>query len=69
MEFLETLGIPVLGYRTDTLPLFYEASGGPPVSARDDVETAARRRRRTGNSEPAGFSSRSPRRRASTSAT
>ena len=25
MEYLETLGIPVLGYRTDTLPLFYEA--------------------------------------------
>ena len=38
-ELLETLGIPVLGYRTDTLPLFYAAAGGPPVSAR--VETAA----------------------------
>jgi pseudouridylate synthase len=37
-ELLETLGIPVLGYRTDTLPLFYAAAGGPPVSAR--VETA-----------------------------
>jgi pseudouridine-5'-phosphate glycosidase len=33
-ELLETLGIPVLGYRTDTLPLFYAAAGGPPVSAR-----------------------------------
>ena len=32
-ELLE-LGIPVLGYRTDTLPLFYSAAGGPPVSAR-----------------------------------
>jgi pseudouridine-5'-phosphate glycosidase len=43
MEHLETLGIPVLGYRTETLPLFYAASGGPPVSQRvDDVETAAR---------------------------
>jgi pseudouridylate synthase len=43
MEHLETLGIPVLGYRTDTLPLFYEASGGPPVSQRvDDVSEAAR---------------------------
>ena len=43
MEHLETLGIPVLGYRTDTLPLFYEASGGPPVSERvDDPEAAAR---------------------------
>jgi pseudouridine-5'-phosphate glycosidase len=35
-ELLETLGIPVLGYRTDTLPLFYAAAGGPPVSARVD---------------------------------
>ena len=43
VEHLETLGIPVLGFRTDTLPLFYEASGGPPVSQRvDDAETAAR---------------------------
>jgi pseudouridylate synthase len=37
-EALETLGIPVLGYRTETLPLFYAAEGGPLVSAR--VETA-----------------------------
>ena len=33
-EALETLGIPTLGFRTDTLPLFYAADGGPPVSAR-----------------------------------
>ena len=33
-EALETLGIPTLGFGTDTLPLFYSASGGPPVSAR-----------------------------------
>ena len=38
-ELLETLGIPVLGFRTDELPLFYAARGGPPVSAR--VESAA----------------------------
>jgi pseudouridylate synthase len=37
-EALETLGVPVLGYRTDELPLFYAAAGGPPVSAR--VESA-----------------------------
>ena len=43
VELLETLGIPVLGYRVDTLPLFYSAEGGPPVSARaDDVEEVAR---------------------------
>ena len=38
-ELLETLGVPVLGWRTDELPLFYTARGGPRVSAR--VETAA----------------------------
>jgi pseudouridine-5'-phosphate glycosidase len=38
-ELLETLGVPVLGYRTDELPLFYAAAGGPPVSAR--VESPA----------------------------
>jgi pseudouridine-5'-phosphate glycosidase len=38
-ELLETLGVPVLGWRTDTLPLFYSAHGGPPVSAR--VESVA----------------------------
>ena len=32
-ELLETLGVPVLGWRTSTLPLFYSAAGGPPVSA------------------------------------
>lgn len=32
-EVLETLGVPVLGWRTGTLPLFYSADGGPPVSA------------------------------------
>ena len=38
-ELLESLGVPVLGFRVDTLPLFYAAAGGPPVSAR--VESAA----------------------------
>jgi pseudouridylate synthase len=37
-EMLETLGIPVLGWRTDELPLFLTARGGPPTSAR--VENA-----------------------------
>jgi pseudouridylate synthase len=42
-EHLETLGIPVLGFRTDTMPLFYEAEGGPPVTQRvEEVITAAR---------------------------
>ena len=32
-ELLESLGVPVLGWRTGTLPMFYSAAGGPPVSA------------------------------------
>ena len=32
-ELLETLAVPVLGWQTETLPLFYTAAGGPPVSA------------------------------------
>jgi len=43
VELLETLGVPVIGFRTDTLPLFYDAAGGPPVPARaDDVVELAR---------------------------
>jgi pseudouridine-5'-phosphate glycosidase len=42
-ELLETLGVPVLGFRVDTLPLFYGAAGGPPVSARvESAQEAAR---------------------------
>ena len=37
-ELLESLAVPLIGWRTDTLPLFYAADGGPPVSAR--VESA-----------------------------
>jgi pseudouridine-5'-phosphate glycosidase len=33
-ELLESLGVPVLGYRTGTFPRFYDAEGGPPVSQR-----------------------------------
>ncbi len=32
-ELLETLAVPVLGWHTGTLPRFYTAEGGPPVSA------------------------------------
>jgi len=43
MEHLETLGIPVLGFRTGTLPLFYSAQGGPPLANRvESVDEAAR---------------------------
>jgi pseudouridine-5'-phosphate glycosidase len=40
-ELLESLGVPVLGWRTGTLPRFYTASGGPPVSARVDSAAEA----------------------------
>jgi pseudouridine-5'-phosphate glycosidase len=43
MEVLETLGVPVIGYRCDTLPLFYSAHGGPPLGARvESPDDAAR---------------------------
>jgi pseudouridine-5'-phosphate glycosidase len=42
-EVLESLGVPVLGFGVDTLPLFYAAEGGPPVSARvESAQEAAR---------------------------
>jgi pseudouridine-5'-phosphate glycosidase len=41
-EALETLGVPVLGWRADELPLFYSAHGGPRVSQRvESAEEAA----------------------------
>jgi len=43
VELLESLGVPLLGFKTDTLPLFYAAAGGPPVSARvESAEEAVR---------------------------
>jgi pseudouridine-5'-phosphate glycosidase len=41
LELLETLGVPVLGYGTDELPLFYSARGGPAVPARVDSAAEA----------------------------
>ncbi len=42
-ELLETLSVPVLGWRTDTLPVFYRGEGGPPVAARVDGAADAAR--------------------------
>ena len=43
IELLETLSVPVIGWQTDVLPLFYSAHGGPGVSARvESAEEAAR---------------------------
>jgi pseudouridine-5'-phosphate glycosidase len=42
VELLESLGVPLLGFRTDELPLFYSAHGGPLVPARiESAEEAA----------------------------
>src|SRR5262249_24650363 len=43
LELLETLGVPVVGYRTDTFPAFYVRSSGLPVSARVETPEAAAR--------------------------
>jgi pseudouridine-5'-phosphate glycosidase len=42
-EMLETLGVPVLGWRTDELPRFYAARGGPAVAARVETPVEAAR--------------------------
>ena len=70
VELLETLGVPVLGYRTDTLPLFYRPTEdrpslrgwrAPPRSPASPTPT--------GGSEGTGSWSAGRRPRASTSAT
>ena len=51
LEHLETLSVPVLGYRTDTFPAFWSASSGLPVPHRvESVEeiAAVHRAARTG---------------------
>jgi pseudouridine-5'-phosphate glycosidase len=37
LEYLETRGIPVLGYRTDTFPAFFSRSSGLPLQLRCDT--------------------------------
>lgn len=41
-EYLETAGVPVLGYGTDRLPGFYVRDAGVPVRRVDDLRLAAR---------------------------
>ena len=41
LEYLETAGVPVVGYQTDTLPAFYSRSSGFPVDYRVDNATDA----------------------------
>jgi pseudouridine-5'-phosphate glycosidase len=40
LEVLETLGVPVVAYGTDTVPLFYAAAGGPPAPIRANAAEA-----------------------------
>jgi pseudouridine-5'-phosphate glycosidase len=40
VEMLETLGVPVLGYRTDAFPAFYRRDSGLPVDHRFDDPAA-----------------------------
>ena len=37
LEYLETMGVPVVGYGTDEFPAFYSRTSGLPVSARLDT--------------------------------
>jgi pseudouridine-5'-phosphate glycosidase len=42
LEYLETQGVPVIGWQTDDLPAFYVRSSGRPLSQRvNDVDTLA----------------------------
>jgi len=42
LEWLETAGVPVLGFQTDDFPAFYSLSSGYPVSVRaDDIPQTA----------------------------
>ena len=40
LEHLEMLSVPVIGYRTDTFPMFYARSSGLPVTLRLDTPQA-----------------------------
>ena len=52
LEYLETHGVPVIGYRTDELPAFYSRSSGLPVDRRldtpDEIAAVLRAKWRTG---------------------
>lgn len=41
LEYLETRGVPVVGWKTDTLPAFYTRSSGLPVDYRVDTPLEA----------------------------
>jgi len=39
LEYLETVGVPVIGFQTDELPAFYSRESGIPIPQRIDSET------------------------------
>lgn len=43
LEYLETMGVPVIGYQTDEFPAFYSRESGLPVTARADSPEAIAR--------------------------
>jgi pseudouridine-5'-phosphate glycosidase len=43
LEMLETLGVPVVGYRTNTFPAFYVEDSGLPLQSRVDTAAEAAR--------------------------
>jgi pseudouridine-5'-phosphate glycosidase len=62
LEMLETLGVPVLGYRTDEFPAFYTRSSGHPVPLRVDSaqEVADQMRAKDALGLPGGISVANP---------
>ena len=37
VEYLETMGVPIVGYQTDEFPAFYSTSSGLPVNVRAET--------------------------------
>ena len=56
LEVLETFGVPVIGYRTDTLPAFWSSQSAHPIPLRmdDAAQIAAAQRMRTALGLPGG---------------
>lgn len=48
VEVLETVGVPIIGWRTDELPAFYSSASGLPVTARIESAAEVARIARTG---------------------
>lgn len=42
LEMLETLGVPILGWKTDRFPLFYTSTSDYPIDRCDDIQQIAK---------------------------